>query len=291
MQTRGRSTKSRIHFRLLFLVSSLIPALGPAAFGQSCMQSCMERYTGVTGMTNDHKYELCQIQCKGQNSPPAYGAIAYSRKDKLWGFSHDLSDQATAEKVALQYCVQQGGAQCRIEASFHNTCGAIAADGNIVTWGTSGTKLNAQQRAEAECAKVGGKRCESQASICSSPGPGAGSSLPTGTPSSKLPTAPARTGSWAAIAYSSRDMGAGWSQGKDDRASAEREAMATCSQRGKGCVLRTAFSKQCGALAADRDFAGIGTATDQREANQKAVDECKRAGGARCVLHISFCSM
>jgi polygalacturonase len=85
-------------------------------------------------------------------------------------------------------------------------------------------------------------------------------------------------------------MGAGWSLGKDDRASAEKEAMNLCSQRGKACVLRTAFDKQCGALAADRGVSGWGTSADQREAQQKAIDECKKAGGARCVLHISFCS-
>jgi hypothetical protein len=67
--------------------------------------------------------------------------------------------------------------------------------------------------------------------------------------------------------------------------------MAICAQRGKACSLRTAFNKQCGALAADRAITGLGAAADQREANQKAIDECKRAGGAKCVLHISFCSM
>jgi hypothetical protein len=86
-------------------------------------------------------------------------------------------------------------------------------------------------------------------------------------------------------------MGAGWSQGKDDRASAEKEAMTACAQHGKACVLRTTFNKQCGALAADRDFTGWGTSADQREAQQKAIDDCKKSGGARCVLHISFCSM
>jgi polygalacturonase len=54
--------------------------------------------------------------------------------------------------------------------------------------------------------------------------------------------------------------------------------------------LRTAFNKGCGALAADRDITGCGTSTDAREANQKAIDDCRKAGGARCVLHISFCS-
>ena len=94
-----------------------------------------------------------------------------------------------------------------------------------------------------------------------------------------------------AIAYSAADMGAGWSQGKADRATAEREAMALCQQRGKSCVLRGAFNNQCGALAADRNLEGSATSTDAREAQQKAMDECRKAGGTRCALHIMFCSM
>jgi hypothetical protein len=273
----------------LLLVSSLVrPAYISTAAGQSCLLSCMDASAGISGMTYQHKYELCEIRCKGQADPPAYGAIAYSRKDKLWGFTYNQSDKATAEKLAFQNCVKQGGAKCLIEASFHNICGAIAADGDTVAWGTSGTKLNAEQNALAACARAGGKKCAAQASICSSPGAGGGSSLPS-TSLPGTPLAP-RTASWGAIAYSNGDMGAGFSQGKDDRASAEKEAMAACSQRGKACVLRTAFNKQCGALAADRDFAGWGTSADQREAQQTALDACKRAGGARCVLHISFCS-
>jgi hypothetical protein len=55
-------------------------------------------------------------------------------------------------------------------------------------------------------------------------------------------------------------------------------------------VLQTAFNKQYGALAADRNFTGWGTSADQREAQQKAIDECKKAGGTGCVLPIAFCS-
>ena len=86
-------------------------------------------------------------------------------------------------------------------------------------------------------------------------------------------------------------MGAGWSQGKSDRGAAEREAMALCQQRGKSCVLRATFNKQCSALAADRNFEGLGVSADVREAQQKAIDECRKAGGTRCAPHIMFCSM
>ncbi len=276
---------------ILLSVSSLVPpAFVSTAVGADCFIECMERsgcWSGSTssncGFNNAHAMELCNIRCKGQNSN-AWGAIAYSRREKISGWSYDHDDKASAEKTALQYCSKAGGAKCLVEASFNKICGSIAADGDIVTWGTSGTKLSAQQRALAECTRAGGKKCEVEASVCSSPGPGGSSALPSTPP-------PPRKVSWGAIAYSSRDMGAGWSQGKDDRASAEKEAMTTCSQRGKACVLRTAFNKQCGALAADRDFAGWGTSADQREAQQKAIDECKKAGGTRCVLHMSFCSM
>jgi Domain of unknown function (DUF4189) len=271
------------------------PTLVSTAHCADCVIQCMSFYQPNQGMTYDHKRELCEIQCKGKTATPTYGAIAYSRKDKLWGYSYNQPAQAGAEKMAFQNCVKQGGAKCVIEASFHNTCGAIASagDGSIVTWGIGGSKYNAQQYAEAACHRAGGKGCEAQASICSSPDSSGASVLggASAPSTSAAPaSAPARKISWGAIAYSSGDMSAGWSLGKDDRATAEKEAMAICAQRGKACTLRTAFNKQCAALAADRNLTGLGTAADQREANQKAVDECKRAGGARCVLHVSFCS-
>jgi hypothetical protein len=277
--------KRAVQILLLLSATLLIqPNLVPNAAGANCLIECMGRWTSTSGMTVDHQRELCAIQCRGQTAPPAYGAIAYSRKDKLWGFTYNQNDKATAEKLALQYCAKQGGAHCLIEASFHSICGAIAADGDLVTWGTDGSRLGAQQRAEYQCSRLGGKKCESQASICSSPDVSGGSDL-------AITPLPPRAVSWGAVAYSSSDMAAGWSQGKDDRASAEKEALATCAQRGKACTVRTAFNKQCGALAADRQIAGWGISADQREAQQKAIDECKKAGGARCVVHVSFCSL
>ena len=72
-----------------------------------------------------------------------------------------------------------------------------------------------------------------------------------------------------------------------------------CGERGhehlcptrQGVRVEGAFNKQCGALAADRTFTGWATSADQRQALQKAVDECKKAGGTMCVPHIAFCSM
>jgi hypothetical protein len=292
--------------KVLFLLSAAFlvrPTFLTTADGGDCVTDCMQSlgcFSGGMGnqncgFNNSHGFEMCNIQCKGKNAAPAHGAIAFSLREMISGWSYNQPDRASAEKMALQYCAKSGGANCVIQASFHNTCGAIATTGKELFWGISGSKYNAEQRVLAECTRAG-KMCTVQASICSSPGPTGDSDLgsTSSTTSVHPPAAPApapRATSWGAIAYSSGDMGAGWSQGKNDQAAAEREALAICAQRGKACVVKTTFNKQCGALAADRDITGIATSTDQREALQKALDECKRAGGTRCVPHISFCSL
>ena len=271
---------------VLSCVCLVWPGFLSAGVDESCVVKCMDSsgcYSGASvtmpGYCNN-KPELCNIEC----STDSWGAIAYSWKDKTAGWAYGKTNRTDAVRMAMQACVKEGGAKCILQTSFEGRCGSVAADGDLVAWGNADTKPNAQQRALAECAKIGGKRCALQATVCSiwdakasAPGPPA-------------PPPPPRKISWGAIAYSDKDMGAGWSMGKDDQASAEKEAMSICSQRGKACVLETAFNKQCGALAADRGVSGWGTSADQREAQQRAIEECKKAGGARCVLHISFCS-
>jgi hypothetical protein len=228
----------------------------------------------------NNRPELCRIEC----STDSWGAIAYSWREKTSGWSYGHSNRADAVRMAMRSCAKEGGAKCILQTSFNGICGSVAADGDLVAWGNADTEPNAQRRALAECARLGAKKCALQATICSI------WNSKAGTPGPPSPPRPPRQISWGAIAYSDRDMGAGWSLAKDDRASAEKEAMNLCSQRGKACVLRTAFNKQCGALAADRGVSGWATSADQREAQQRAIDECRKAGGARCVLHISFCS-
>ncbi len=262
--------------------------VSPALLGDQvdgCIVECMQRsgcWSG--GSTTMPEYchnrpELCGIECRAKFN--TWGAIAFSWKEKASGWSYGQSNRAAAERVALQGCVKQGGARCIVQTSVQGLCGSVASDGDLVGWGTSGATPKAQQRALAECARLGGKRCAVQASICSSPESNA---------AAPAAPRPPRAVSWGAIAYSNRDMGAGWSQGKNDRASAEKEAMSACSQRGKACILRTTFNKQCGALAADRDISGWGTSADPRQAQRQAMDECRKAGGTRCVLHVFFCS-
>lgn len=257
------------------------PLFIPTASGGDCYSDCVVRYNCFSNhpFAGSSCYDLCRSGCR----PDGWGAVAYSSKDKIFAWSFALGDKGTAAQVAKQYCDKKGGANCVVEATYYEACGAVAADGDLVAWGTFDTKAKAGQRALEECAKIGGKNCVVEVSVCSA----RNGEAPAAAPSAPPPT---RAISWGAIAYSTRDMGAGYSQGKGDRASAETEAMNVCSQRGKACVLRTAFNKGCGALAADRDFAGWGTSANQMEANQQAIAACRKAGGANCALHISFCS-
>ena len=214
------------------------------------------------------------------NQPRPFGAIAYGSDHGAEGISWNKGTQAEADRAALATCGKHGN-NCRVVYRFRDTCAAlaVAAGGQRYEAATGGSEKSAEVNATSACQRNWG-RCVADLSACSLV---SGASRPSPPPVS-------RGTSWGAIAYSAGDMGAGWSQGKNDRASAEKEAMRLCAGRGKACVLQVAFNKQCGALAADRNFTGSGVAAEQRMALQKAMDECKKAGGTRCAPHIAFCS-
>jgi uncharacterized protein DUF4189 len=158
--------------KLLILLCASF-ALWPAsiAVAGDCVVDCMYRSGCWSGgsvsnpaMCNDQQHR-CQIQCDGQNKK-SYGAIAYSKKDQGVGWSYGWNDVSKAKKVALDNCSKHGSG-CEIWVWYANSCGAIAADGKIVTWGSASAKQSADQRALAECAKAGGRKCVIQASQCS----------------------------------------------------------------------------------------------------------------------------
>ena len=228
----------------------------------------------------------CQSRCGGQcakynrNVPAPYGAIAVGAGGQ--GISQNRTSWAAANQDAIAACSKYGS-DCKVVYRFQNTCAAIAEAKGTRQFevATGSTEKEAAATATAVCQQRWGT-CRSPLSTCSL----------TGTSGSNKPNPPAqpRATSWGAIAYSAPDMQAGWSQSKNDRSLAENEAMNACSQRGKACVLRTAFNRQCAGLAWDRSFVGWATSTEPREAQQKAVEKCTKDGGTRCALHVFFCS-
>jgi hypothetical protein len=255
--------------RALLVTAMVVAMIPPGVRGQdrsmnSCIDGCFSSCSAypLGSSSKQACIDRClQSTCKAK-SVNVWGAIAYSWREQDAGWSFEQSDQKTAENVALQNCKKQGGARCEMITSFSKTCASLAADGNLIGFSSAGNKAAAQQQALAQCAKAGGKNCSIQAWTCSAPSSDGGAAKPSAPAAPKNPSAAA----WGAIAYSSRDMGAGWSQGKEDKASAEREAIAKCAQRGKDCVIRAAFNKQCGGLAADGPAVGVGISADQKQA-------------------------
>jgi uncharacterized protein DUF4189 len=127
-----------------------------------CEGSLCYDYGNHSDMCTDIRAK-CQTKCSGMKS---WGAIAYSAKDKGFGFSDGWNDLERAKKVAMDNC-RKHGAECKLWAWFDHSCGAIAADGATVTWGTAAAKVVAEQRAMLECKKAGAKKCAVEVSVCS----------------------------------------------------------------------------------------------------------------------------
>ena len=283
----GRAARSRCR-RILAVLGIALGLTSQPAIGQTTWQfdKCLNDCFNLCKLGPERLAFGCQENCGGQcakynrNVPAPYGAIAVGAGGQ--GISQNRASWAAADRDAVAACSKYGR-DCKVVYRFQNTCAAIAEAKGTQHFevATASTEKEAAASATAACQQHWGT-CRSPLSTCSL----------TGTSGSNQPNPPAqpRAISWGAIAYSAADMGAGWSQGKSERATAEKEAMNVCSQRGKACVLRIAFNKQCGALAADRTFVGWATSTEPRDAQQKAVAACMKDGGARCALHIFFCS-
>ena len=147
----------------------LLVILPTSAVGQSvgtCLLECEGSICADFGNRWDHCLKLrseCETKC---SSLKFWGAIAYSTKDKGAGWSFGWNDLSKAQKEALDRCSKQGTA-CKLWAWFDNSCGALAASGDIVTWGTAYASGAADERALLECRKAGGKNCAIVASVCS----------------------------------------------------------------------------------------------------------------------------
>jgi len=151
---------------LAILALGLILSQPNSSVADNCLYECEGPLCYDFSNKTDMCMELrakCEYTCSNKRS---YGAIAYSAKDKGAGWSYGWDDQSKAQKVALDKCSEHGSA-CKLIMWYYNSCGAVAADGNIVTWGRDSTKLKAQQTALSECTKAGGKKCAIEVSQCS----------------------------------------------------------------------------------------------------------------------------
>jgi hypothetical protein len=161
------ATRWSLLLLLLLLVMKSSPST--SALGQTvghclyeCETSLCADFGNNTNLCVDRRAE-CQTKC---SNIKYWGAIAYSSKDKGAGWSFGWNDLDQAKKEAMSRCSKRGAA-CQLWVWFDNSCGAIAVDGNTITWGTAYAKADADARALLECRKAGGRNCVVQASVCS----------------------------------------------------------------------------------------------------------------------------
>jgi len=137
--------------------------LGWAAPGwawQSCSTEC-SRYE--EGDCVEHTQTCTEV------SPPAesYGAIAYGRTSRAFGYSYSWPSRAKAESVAMNNCGEHGD-DCEVMVWFDRRCGAVAVgQGSTAWWGLGNNEGQARADALDKCANDGGEGCEIRVSQCS----------------------------------------------------------------------------------------------------------------------------
>lgn len=113
----------------------------------------------------------------GDNSAPSapkpvwetrWGAIASDKVSGKTGVVGSSSSKREAEKGALAICKSKGGANCQVQISYHNQCGAMAWGGGSMATASAATLEEASKLAIGECTKAA-SGCEVYFSDCSYP--------------------------------------------------------------------------------------------------------------------------
>jgi hypothetical protein len=154
---------------LIFLFA-LTAQVAPAR--ADCVDDCERAYGGCSGPEQDQCLERVQecyrLEC---NKPTtSYGAIAYGAQSTANGFAFNEGTAGDADRSALANCRQHGD-DCKIVASFSNSCAAVAAvesEGRFAT-GQAGTRDQAQANAMKACQAKGGGTCEIETWTCAFP--------------------------------------------------------------------------------------------------------------------------
>jgi len=152
---------------LMICALGMKPSLPTSAAGGDCVYQCEGSICADFGNHTQTCQEIrakCEARCSGKRW---YGAIAYSVPDQQSGWSYDYNDLNAAKKQAMDRCIAAKGKACEVWVHFENECGAVAADGKIVSWGTAFLRPDAEREALGGCRKQGGRNCTIQAWVCS----------------------------------------------------------------------------------------------------------------------------
>lgn len=160
-------------FVRLALLAGLLLVSNPAAVRADCAADCQASYRSCRGNPDSclGAQGVCLNRCTLNREPrERHGAIAYSSRKEVYGYSHDYDSAKAANSAALSHCrKQEGGADdCRVLVTFHNACGALAlGEGGAYgsAWGRS--RREASAKALTECRPHGGQSCTIRREVCS----------------------------------------------------------------------------------------------------------------------------
>jgi hypothetical protein len=148
----------------VMIAAGVFVVAGAAAHAQigACNSYC-GRYE--SGQCVETVYE----SCPSHNTQPtnSFGAIAYGRGSRAYGYSYAWGSRTKAESVAMGNCKPHGN-DCEIMVWFQRKCGAVSwGGGSTAYWGLGSSAAQAQADAQSKCAKDGRKNCQVQVSRCS----------------------------------------------------------------------------------------------------------------------------
>jgi len=150
----------------------------PAAVRADCASDCQASYHNCLRGSNADSclsaQGVCLNRCTLKGEPrERHGAIAYSSRKEVFGYSYDHDSAKAASASAVGSCRKQepGAEDCRVLVTFHNACGALAlGDGGAYgsAWGLS--RRAAAAKALTECRPHGGDSCKIRREVCSGAG-------------------------------------------------------------------------------------------------------------------------
>ena len=145
----------------------------PLASQADCAADCSAAYRSCRGDPDSclSAQGVCLNRCTVDRE--RHGAIAYSAKKEVYGYSYDVGSSNEAAAAALRNCRNQGkGADdCKVVVTFRDACGALALGDNGAygsAWALS--RRDAAVKALAECRPHGGSSCKIERQVCSGAG-------------------------------------------------------------------------------------------------------------------------
>ncbi len=161
-----------IKLTLLFFTCLVITSAATALAYADCYRECMDAHGCGSSMDSSYcsgTQARCSTDCRDKGPGgrgKIYGAIAYSAKNGVYGYSHGWTNKKKAEKVAVKNC-SANGKGCKSRVWFYNSCGAVAADGSKVTWAQGSSEQEARKKALDKCKRNFFRRhCEVKVSHC-----------------------------------------------------------------------------------------------------------------------------